>query len=210
MTEYLIGILLLFCAGGTGDRGQATFHVQQQVGDEVKVFDGTIVFATCDGGISYYLQINEHIRAEDGTVKATPAAELIVRTGNPDEPMILVDRVTKTYRTTATEQWAYKDFPAGIVGAIGLDKGDESPFLEQEVAQQRVGSFNRLENGGFLLRVRDTSRGDLLRSITVQADTPGEREWFKKPYVVNVVFDISAEGPDESLFAVPDGFAKAR
>lgn len=95
MTEYLMAILLLFFVGSTNDRGQATFHVQQKVGDEVKVFDGTIAFATFDGSISYYLQVNEHVRAEDGTFKAAPAAELIVHTGNPNEPMILLDRAKK-------------------------------------------------------------------------------------------------------------------
>lgn len=95
MTEYLMAILLLFFVGSTNDRGQATFHVQQKVADEVKVFDGTIAFATFDGSISYYLQVNEHVRAEDGTFKAAPAAELIVHTGNPNEPMILLDRAKK-------------------------------------------------------------------------------------------------------------------
>ena len=210
MTEYLIGILLLFFVGSTSDRGQATFHVQQKVGEEVKLFDGKIAFATFDGSISYYLQINEQVRADDGTLKSTPAAELIVRTGNPDEPMIYVDRLKKIYRVTNTEQWAYKDFPNGIIDGFGINKADDNAFLTQEVAQQRLGSFNRLKNGGFLMRVRNMSQGNLLQSISVQADKPGEREWFKGPYVVNVVFDISEDKPDDSLFAVPAGFEKAK
>ena len=206
MTEYLMAILLLFFVGSTNDRGQATFHVQQQVGDEVKVFDGAIAFATFDGSISYYLQVNEHVRAEDGVIKPTPVAEVIVHTGNPNEPMILLDRAKKTSRRTAADQWAHKDFPAGIITGFGINEKDDDAFLAQEVAEQRHATFNRLSNGGFLLRIRDKSRGNLLQSVSVQADKPGQREWFKEPYIVNVVFAISEEMPDDSLFAVPDGF----
>jgi hypothetical protein len=208
MTEMLIGLLTLFFIGSTSERGQATFHVQQKVGEEIKIFDGKVAFKIIDGKTSYYLCVNEYLRADDGTLKSAPAAELIVRTNDDKEPLIVLNRAAKTYRASATEVWAFKEFPSGIIAGFGIDKTERNGFLTTQVAENRYAYFNRLDNGGFLMRVRDRNHGDLVQSISMQAEKPRDREWFKKPYIVNVTFDISDKTPEDSLFEIPDGFKK--
>jgi hypothetical protein len=209
MTEILLAILTLFFVGSNADKGQATFHVQQKVGIEIKLFDGDIAFMKTKEGYTYYLKINEYVRGENGKdLQSKQVLEWIVRTGEEKEPLIILDRVQKTYKATSGEQWFHRDFPKGIISGFGIDSAEKDAFLVSKLTDVKFAYFNRLDNGGFMMRVKNRNKNDLVQSLTMQADNPGKKEWFKEAYVVNVTFEIADKAPDDSIFEIPNGFQK--
>lgn len=209
MTEILLAILTLFFIGSTADKGQATFHVCQKVGKETKLFDGDIAFKKTDNGYTYYLKLNEYIRGQNGKeLQPKQVLELIVRTGEDKEQLIILDRDQKTYKVTSGESWLHKEFPNGIISGFGIDSTEKEAFLVSKLTDTKFAYFNRLKNGGFIMRVKNRKKGDLVQSITMQADNPGIKEWFKESYIVNITFDIAEKAPEDSLFNIPEGFKK--